>query len=274
MNQQPDKLFRDKLQNYQKTAPTTAWERISSAQGTKKNNKLIWLRIAASLLILAASVASWLVIRPNRPAPASMAQNSPAAAPAPEVTPSPAVSEALNAAERTPDKTGNAKVAKVPQRPATKEPGPAQPNGVAQTREQIAHHTPSKETSSAMDTSKNPAPADEPAVAVLPATDVHGSDSGGSAHSETVASINTSVDTSSQNVTLNYSTQDVAAYLDKNFDDEATDDDKKQSTLQKLLQKANDLKTNQDAFGELRQRKNEILALNFKNDKRGQKTRN
>jgi hypothetical protein len=48
---------------------------------------------------------------------------------------------------------------------------------------------------------------------------------------------------------------------------EATPELKKPSTLKKLLDKAYDLKHNQDAFGELRQKKNEILALNFKNEK-------
>ena len=39
----------------------------------------------------------------------------------------------------------------------------------------------------------------------------------------------------------------------------------------KLLKKANDLKNNHDPMGELRQKKNEILALNFKGEKqRGQ----
>jgi hypothetical protein len=59
-------------------------------------------------------------------------------------------------------------------------------------------------------------------------------------------------------------------YLDKVALAEATSDEKKPSTFQKLLKKADDLKNNQDPFGELRQRKNEILALNFKNEKRGQ----
>jgi hypothetical protein len=90
----------------------------------------------------------------------------------------------------------------------------------------------------------------------------------------TDARATTGITAAASGVTLSYTTEDVSTYLNKNIDDEATDDDKKQSTLKKLLHKANDLKTNQDPFGDLRQRKNEILALNFKNDKRGQKTRN
>jgi hypothetical protein len=73
-----------------------------------------------------------------------------------------------------------------------------------------------------------------------------------------------------QNITLVYSAKEVDDYLDKNALAQATSKDKKPSTLKKLLQKANDLKNNQDPFGELRQKKNEILALNFKNEKRGQ----
>jgi hypothetical protein len=51
---------------------------------------------------------------------------------------------------------------------------------------------------------------------------------------------------------------------------DATPEDKKPSTFKKLLSRAYDLKNNQDPIGELRQKKNEILALNFKKDKRGQ----
>ena len=53
-------------------------------------------------------------------------------------------------------------------------------------------------------------------------------------------------------------------YLDKKALAEATSDAKKSSTLKKLLDKAYDLKYNQDPFGDLRQKKNEILALNFR----------
>ena len=74
-----------------------------------------------------------------------------------------------------------------------------------------------------------------------------------------------------KNITLVYTAKDVEEYLDKKALAEATSDHKKSSTFKKLLKKANDLTSNQDPFGELRQKKNEILALNFKNEKqRGQ----
>jgi len=52
MNQQPDKLFKQKLENYQRPAPARAWSRIEAGL-SKKNNKGLWLKIAASLLLLA-----------------------------------------------------------------------------------------------------------------------------------------------------------------------------------------------------------------------------
>jgi hypothetical protein len=74
-----------------------------------------------------------------------------------------------------------------------------------------------------------------------------------------------------QPITLVFTADEADGYLDKKALTEATSDDKKPSTLKKLLKKAHDLKNNQDPLGELRQKKNEILALNFKSEKeRGQ----
>jgi hypothetical protein len=71
-----------------------------------------------------------------------------------------------------------------------------------------------------------------------------------------------------EGVTLIYSAEEVnEKYLNKKALAEATSDNKKPSTLRKLFDKAYDLKHNQDPFGDLRQKKNEILALNFKNEK-------
>ena len=69
---------------------------------------------------------------------------------------------------------------------------------------------------------------------------------------------------------MTITSEETNKYLNENALAEATSEEKKSSTLKKLLKKANDLKNNQDPFGDLRQKKNEILALNFKNEKRGQ----
>jgi hypothetical protein len=71
-------------------------------------------------------------------------------------------------------------------------------------------------------------------------------------------------------ITLTYGVEETNKYLDKSGLAEATSTGKKSSTFKRLLKKASDLKSNQDPFGDLRERKNEILALNFKGEKRGQ----
>jgi hypothetical protein len=59
MNQQPDKLFRERLAGLNRPAPSSAWSRVE-ANLDKKKSKGLWLKIAASLLILfVASFVIW-----------------------------------------------------------------------------------------------------------------------------------------------------------------------------------------------------------------------
>ncbi len=76
---------------------------------------------------------------------------------------------------------------------------------------------------------------------------------------------------SPRNVTIVFTAEEVnEKYLAKNTEAQATPVGEETSGLRKLLDKAYDLKHNRDFLGELRQKKNEILAMNFKNDKRTQ----
>src|SRR5687768_8427093 len=54
MSQQPDKLFRKKLQGYQQPVPARSWDRVSQNLGRKHQGKF-WLRIAATVLIIMTS---------------------------------------------------------------------------------------------------------------------------------------------------------------------------------------------------------------------------
>ena len=68
MDQQPDKLFRDKLHRYEGAVSPHAWERISTNVG-KTSTRSLWLKIAASMLILLAAgvlIFSWRQ-EPNEP---------------------------------------------------------------------------------------------------------------------------------------------------------------------------------------------------------------
>src|SRR5687767_5192520 len=63
MNQQPDKLFREKLYNYQQPASSNAWSKVD-AQLDKKNNKFLWLKVAAAILLL---VVAAFILWPHNP---------------------------------------------------------------------------------------------------------------------------------------------------------------------------------------------------------------
>jgi hypothetical protein len=59
MTSPPDKLFRDRLENYNKQAPPSAWNRIESGLDHKRTHRT-WMKIAAGLLLLiAASTLIW-----------------------------------------------------------------------------------------------------------------------------------------------------------------------------------------------------------------------
>jgi hypothetical protein len=278
MNQQPDNLFRDKLENYEKEVPPSAWDRIAAAQPRKKQNR-VWLKVAASLLLVAGAGATWMLMRSDASTPSTLV--------------------AVQSTKPQPSAAGTPEVARPAEMPATNIAAPAherpaesrtshdtQSSGKPSSQRRLTH----REQTARVDVQMSGNAATQDAASLesndvairtssevpslsVPSTESQAAEQTLPANGDTVAAAAVT-ESVSQGVTLTYSTQEVAAYLDKNIDGGATDDDKKQSTLKKLLQKANDLKTNQDTFGELRQRKNEILALNFKNDKRGQKTRN
>jgi hypothetical protein len=251
MNQQPDKLFREKLEGYQKPAPASAWEKIAAAQ-SKKNDKWLWLKIAASIAFVAA--AGYILLPENKPSELSQdTSTKPAEKSIAEETPQaveqPAEdlkTENTKSSEQTNGSNTAAKRNKNVEKIVT-------PNEKAQQHTVVEEKTEEVEPLPVeIETNENVAAVEtvvQPSVVTTP--------------------IKTEVE--HQNVTLVYTAKDVEEYLDKKSLAEATSDSKKSSTLKKLLKKAEDLTNNQDPFGELRQKKNEILALNFKNEKqRGQ----
>lgn len=297
MNQQPDKLFRDKLANYQKPVPTSAWDRIAAANGKTKSNKG-WLRIAASLLLLAGAGATWVLLSQNNSSTSSALTDNTVVREVvtPETGTNPSASENAEAATPVPDPApgneatgahlaiaGQSHIGASKTLPKNKRHATAEAQTAAASKEPALIN---KEVGS-----QNQSRTTDQTAVVRDDNDMTIRNSEVIAESYSIASPDntppnpeikiaenvTEVSVMSREatgVTLVYSAEDVSVYLNKNPDDEATVDDKKQSTLKKLLQKANDLTTNQDPVGELRQRKNEILALNFKNDKREQKMRN
>lgn len=245
MNQQPDKLFREKLDSYHKTASSAAWERIAAAQ-PKKTNKGLWLKIAASILLLAtATYLLW--VRDDKPGAqqnilTETSSEQPGEMDVPQDT------QHRNALlER-----------EVKDEPVAKTEKPSR-------KRRKAKVTPLQEATSGQET--NP----EVTVSLTTPEEIDDRVLPTESSETVIGAAQVEPAPESETITLVFTAKEVNEYLDKKALAQATSDEKKPSTLKKLLKKANDLKNNQDPFGELRQRKNEILALNFKSEKqRGQ----
>jgi len=244
MNQQPDKLFRDKLQDHQKPAPSSAWEKISAAQQKKKHDRGWWKIAASFLLVAGAAYIFW---------PSGSATTNEGDLVANEVRDNnnEAIMPITDSADRKDTVSPDEVLTKIGKAPSAKK----------QMKKIFK------------------APHQSPALAVIdapvqtqPDIDVLKTDS--ALQKQPVAAGDIALiekENSSKSITLSYSAEETSKYLNKKELDEATSESRKPSTLKKLLQKASDLKNNQDPLGDLRQMKNEILALNFKSEKqRGQ----
>lgn len=249
MNQQPDKFFRDKLDNYQRPAPASAWDKIISAE-RKKKHRAVWLRVAASILpLILAGYILWPIEQPRDSTPLASENNNDKEV-IKESTPK-VVVDSIKAKQVSP--APQASAPQLAQRTKQSE------KSVTHNRKNIPVSNNDKaRANEAARSEALPETYEEEAVQSIPVkedlsvnsvvTEVAGVDTGKKERAT---------------ITLVYTASDVSQYLDKNNEDDATSSSKKPSALKKLLMKANDLSA-QDPFGELRQKKNEILALNFK----------
>jgi hypothetical protein len=247
MNQQPDKLFKEKLYNHSKPVSANAWNRVESRLD-KKNSKGLWLKIAAALLILAvATFILWPANQSNENQPVASNKLKEMKSP-PVVAPS-GTKQSIQK-DSLPDAALINPVATV-----KKDKGGRKHPGQKNVSKKITVPSPPLLEENIVVADNNEVKKNTPVI------------------TDQLPEINTDTqikNTVSQDeaITLVYSAKEVnEKYLDKKSLAQATSEDKKPSTLRKLLDKAYDLKHNQDPFGDLRQKKNEILALNFKNEK-------
>jgi len=269
MKQQPDKLFSDKLASYSRPAPTRAWDAIEAGLD-KRSHKGLWLKLAASLLLLATTTyVLWQVYGSQKGEPARNLATTTPAVQAPVVRDSAAHNTTIAttpAVQNTPAEASHTKEA-APQLAAHQRTKQEQQERVAPAQsvaEQTTVAIADNNNTNAVHTTVTTPDAVTEQAAVI---DTHTT---ADAHATSAIASNTSAETD-KNITLVYSAREADGYLDKKGLAEATSVDEKPSTLKKLLKKAADLKSNQDPLGELRQRKNEILALNFRSEKqRGQ----
>jgi len=221
MTSQPDKLFRDKLENFQQAAPVAAWKRIEA--GLNKNqHKGLWMKIAAGLVLL--SVAASLLW------PTTPSENTKRLTTTNQVIPENEPIEKNKKKVITPSLT--AKQSQVKKRIAPKKQNEVikkdEPVLIAESIEKNAFTIKPIETVAAVD-------------------------------------INSAEKTSSR--TIVYTAEEVnAKFMRKKSPSEATPVAKKTSGIQKLMGLAYDLKNNDSGLSTLRQKKDEILALNFLNN--------
>jgi hypothetical protein len=245
MNQQPDKLFQEKLSAYTRPVSSNAWNRIENRLD-KKNNRGLWLKVAAAILLLAVAAFILWPAKEDKILQRPLAKKQPEQKISPVDVPKASLPEKEPIASVTPLKKESKEKSAKNKKPL--------PNNQSQASEKIAVaqlHLKEQREAKEVEIEKENAVEQ---VEVI------------TENKTTLADNNTTVQT--PGVTLIYSAEEVnEKYLNKKSLAEATSEEKKPSTLRKLLDKAYDLKHNQDPFGDLRQKKNEILALNFKNEK-------
>lgn len=237
MNQQPDTLFRKKLTAHQTKVPSQAWERIELTLN-KKNRRAIWWTAAAATFLVFTVV---LILLPDKNSEPGSERSS--------LTENKAVTRSQEDTESE-----------------IRQPVPEQK--IAINKEQTTHTAPAInekkiETSGIMSEHKKAAPLrSTPAEIIVTKKDSTLVDPTSILRELSVE------ETGNEHIKLVFEATDVnKKYLVQPAVTEATSSEKKASTFKKILLKAQELKTNQDPLGELREVKNEILALEFKSKK-------
>jgi hypothetical protein len=247
MNRQPDKIFREKLQGYQKPAPADAWARVSENL-QRKSRPFPWLKMAAAVVLIAVATFFLFPFKHEDQQIRIAEHAKPAAKDKSETA------EVNERTESLSPENNRKRSDAAPVQPARK--------SLRKSSTPLVHSE--EQTPVVIDTA--PEAIDDVTISSEPSiADAH-------ATPEELQTSGERDDVSREEpvrrVTIVFTANEVnEKYLEKKEMAEATPNDQESSSLRKLLDKAYDLKHNQDPLGELRQKKNEILAFNFKTDK-------
>lgn len=247
MKQQPDHLFHNKLENFQLRPSADAWNRIEVGLD-KKSNKALWLKIAAGLLLL--SIASVLIWKIQPAETNALVDKTPQVTePAPEkVQPTQPEEPAVAAVDQ--DK-------KVEQEKTEKKDNrivPAYKNQSTSLDQQLAIVEPTPEETS----TEVIQPETETLIAEV----------------ETITIESTETQNSTAVYIVMTATEVNQKYLLPQPEDEATSEGKKSSRMQKLMGVAMNIADGDGPLADLRQKKDELFALNFLEDKKQTKKLN
>lgn len=223
MTSQPDKLFRDKLENFQRPAPAAAWDRIEN-NISKPVYKLAWVRIAAGIVLFAAAA---ILVWPygNDPGRVAEIKDKPVVTPV-DTTRQPEIKkeEVIQNQNRVTHKTNPA--------PRMKFETPS----VARTETPVE---------------KSEQPVKDSMLIIIPTP------------KELVAEVVIPQPTETS-TTIVYTSDEVKSkFLKKKLSPEATSENKDASGIQKLIGLAYAAKNSEAGLADLRQKKDELLALNF-----------
>lgn len=251
----PDQLFRDRLGNFQKKAPATAWDRIETRLDRKQAH-IPWLKMAAGLLLLlATSILLWQPGRNPRVASASPIYNR-------DIAPA-----------------GHLPVEQKPGDPPQGQIGATLDHTVTHAKKAVTKH-PKPETLT--DKSSAPKPHSLGKEA-LPAPSQESLSGNLAAQTETQEAASIPVakaesaniqsdaltEAAPNRASITYTAEQVEAkFLKKENPSDATPDRKNTSGLQKVVAVALDFKYEESLVGELRDIKNEWLSFNPPSKKR------
>ena len=254
MTQQPDNLFKRKLENHSRPAPAGAWDRIEAGLN-KKKYKGHWHNIAAAVLLLAATSFILLQIQETDPFIATTGTDN-------------GVEKSTGAPDIQTAEPESPKETIAPDKPVheIEEASPDATPAVAEKKEADMRSNVSKTLRSTTSVAQTKTEPIKPAIVTTPEP-ANVSESLLVDQQSSALAENTAAEESSIKWVID-AKEAREKYLDKKALAKATSEEQKSSGLKKLLGKAYDLKTNQDQFGELRHIKNEILAFNFQGNKK------
>lgn len=227
-----------------------AWSKIENAL-PKKNKSFLWLKIAASLLVISIStVLLWpnesaqLLVENTKPSEKTMHDKQGKKAETKQSVEK-VVTEPLKKGEQIEKKS------KAGDKPLEKSQQQKSPTPVINFSKQDPLLVVNEVNTSQQQTV---ALVEDHSILISPQPET--------------ASAQTTALLTEESTTLVLAANDVSKYLRKNTMADATTEEENTSSFRKLLDKASDLKNSDSGMSELRQKKNEILALNFRNDKR------
>jgi mannitol-specific phosphotransferase system IIBC component len=228
MTSQPDKLFRDKLENFQQPAPTGAWDRIESNL-VRPSHKLVWIRVAAGVALLAtAAIVLWPAEKPETDIAKTTTQNP---------------STKKDSAQQQVDKKSE----------SNNEPVNKQTETVV---------SPQEVNTVTLAKTEKQSPVQQPIYTVQDSALVN------PVYETNVLIAEIQPEENLKSKTIVYTADEVnSKFLKKKLPPEATSDNKDASGIQKLIGLAYAAKNSEAGLGDLRQKKDDILALNFSKKK-------